>query len=188
LQANDLLTTRQRTEALHKEEVAMTRNLLATMAVATLVTAGAFAQETTLQPAPAPATPPATEQIAPPTILEGQAHLTTNFIGETVYDGIGDDAQNIGDVNDLVFDKDGKVESIVIGVGGFLGIGEKNVALEYGKARWAERDGDRWVIVEATKEELDAMPAFDRTPYDPAPALAPEATGSTTPAPTAPAQ
>jgi sporulation protein YlmC with PRC-barrel domain len=167
----------------------MMRNLLATTAVAMLVVVGALAQETTTQPAPTtPATPPATEQMAPPTILEGKDHLASNFIGEAVFNGTGQEAQNVGDVNDLVFDKDGKVESIVVGVGGFLGIGEKNVAMEYGKVKWAERDGDRWVVVEATKEALDAMPAFDRTPYDPAPAPAPEATGSTTPAPSAPAQ
>lgn len=91
-------------------------------------------------------------------------------------------------MNDLVFDKDGKLESLVIGVGGFLGMGQKNVAMEYGKAKWAERDGDRWVVVEATKEELDALPDFNRTLYDPTPPPAPEATGSITPAPTAPAQ
>lgn len=167
----------------------MIRNLLAATAVATLVAAGALAQETTTQPAPAaPATPPATEPTAPPTIVEGKAHLASNFIGETVYSGTGNDAQNIGSVNDLVIDKDGKVESLVIGVGGFLGIGAKNVAMEYDKAKWAERDGDRWVIIEATKESLEALPDFDRRPYDPPPAPAPEATGSTTPAPTAPAQ
>jgi sporulation protein YlmC with PRC-barrel domain len=165
----------------------MIRKLLVTTTMATLVASGAFAQETTTQPAPvAPATPPATEQMAPPTILEGKERVASNFIGETVYNGTGPKAQNVGDVNDLVFDKDGKVESIVIGVGGFLGMGEKSVAIEYGKAKWAERGGARWVVVEATKEQLDAMPAFDRTPYDPAPA--PMATGSTTPAPTAPAQ
>ena len=61
----------------------MIRNLMATAAVATLVAAGALAQETTPQPAPtAPATPPATEQMAPPTMLEGKDHLASNFIGE----------------------------------------------------------------------------------------------------------
>jgi hypothetical protein len=65
---------------------------------------------------------------------------------------------------------------------------DSTVAIEYGKVKWAERDGDRWVVVEATKEELEALPVFDRMPYDPAPAPAPEATGSITPAPTAPAQ
>ena len=42
--------------------------------------------------------------------------------------------QNIGDVNDIVLTKDGKAQSLVIGVGGFLGMGEKNVAYDFAKA------------------------------------------------------
>jgi sporulation protein YlmC with PRC-barrel domain len=166
----------------------MIRNLLAATAVVTVIAAGAFAQETTPQPTPAdPATPAPMEQAAP-AVAPAEGHLATNLVGEMVYNGTGDDAQNIGDVNDLVIEKDGKVKSIVIGVGGFLGLGEKSVEMAYDKIEWAEREGDRWIVVAGTKEELDALPAFDRTPYDPVPAPAPEATGATTPAPTAPAQ
>ena len=42
---------------------------------------------------------------------------------------IGADDQKIGDVSDILFDKDGKIEAYVVGVGGFLGIGAKDVAL-----------------------------------------------------------
>lgn len=144
----------------------MIRNLLATTAVATLLATGAFAQNAT-QPAPAQA--PAVEPAAPaaPMAMAG-AHLATKIIGEKVYNGTGDEAQNIGGVNDLVVSKDGKVESIVIGVGGFLGIGEKNVALNYGDIKWAEKDGDRWIVVDATKDQLESMPAFDRAAFAPA--------------------
>lgn len=159
----------------------MIRNLLATTAVATLVATGAFAQT---QPAPAEPVAPATEQTAPATI-PGEGNLATNVIGEAVYNGAAEDAQNIGDVNDLVIGSDGKVTSVVIGVGGFLGVGEKSVEMPYDKIEWTERNGDRWIVVAATKEELDALPAFDRSPYDPAPA--PDATGSTAPAPMEPA-
>jgi sporulation protein YlmC with PRC-barrel domain len=157
----------------------MIRNLLATTAVATLLASGAYAQT---QPAPADPAAPATEQPAP--VVPAEGHLATNLIGETVYNGTGEDAENIGDVNDLVVGKEGDVESIIIGVGGFLGMGEKNVALEFDKIEWAEKDGDRWIVVAATKDELNALPAFDRKPYDPQ--LAPAtATDMTAPAPTA---
>ena len=62
----------------------------------------------------------------------------------------------------------GKVASIVIGVGGFLGIGEKNVALNFSDIDWAEKEGDRWIVVNATKEQLQSMPAFDRNAFGPA--------------------
>ena len=110
----------------------MIRNLLATTALATLVATAAYAQQ---DPAPAPATAPAetTQPAAPATRRSSKAdgYLATNMIGESVYNGTGDTAENIGDVNDIVIAKDGMVQSVVVGVGGFLGIGEKNVAIEF---------------------------------------------------------
>ncbi|MET0277476.1 MAG: PRC-barrel domain-containing protein [Pseudorhodoplanes sp.] len=52
--------------------------------------------------------------------------LTSNFIGVDV---IGPDNQKIGDIVDVLFEKNGNVVGYVVGVGGFLGIGAKNVAL-----------------------------------------------------------
>jgi len=146
----------------------MIRKLLATTALATLVATGAMAQDAT---APAATTPPtaATEQPAAPAV-RADGHLASNIIGETVYNGTAEDAQNIGKVTDLVLDKDGNVESAVIGVGGFLGLGAKDVTFDFDKMQWAEKDGDRWLIADVTKEALEAQPAFDSTPYKPAPA------------------
>lgn len=42
---------------------------------------------------------------------------------------VGANDERIGDVNDVLIDKNGKVDALVVGVGGFLGIGEKDVAL-----------------------------------------------------------
>ncbi|MCK9550135.1 PRC-barrel domain-containing protein [Aquamicrobium sp.] len=146
----------------------MIRKLLATTALATLVATGAMAQDAT---APATTTPPtaATEQPAAPAV-RADGHLASNIIGETVYNGTAEDAQNIGKVTDLVLDKDGNVETAVIGVGGFLGLGAKDVTFDFDKMQWAEKDGDRWLIADVTKEALEAQPAFDSTPYKPAPA------------------
>jgi sporulation protein YlmC with PRC-barrel domain len=157
----------------------MIRNLLATTAIATLLSTAAYAQDTT---APAPATPaPATEAApAEAPVERADGHLATNLIGETVYNGTGDDAENIGEVNDIVIGSNGEIESLVVGVGGFLGIGEKNVAVNYAEVDWAERDGDRWLVVPTTKEQLEAQADFDRRAYDPAPAT----TAGTEPAPT----
>jgi len=52
--------------------------------------------------------------------------LSSNLMGMDV---VGPDDAKIGDVTDLLFEKDGKVVAYVVGVGGFLGIGQKNVAL-----------------------------------------------------------
>ena len=171
----------------------MIRKLLITTAAAALMAGGAYAQT---QPAPAQPAAEAPAVQAPLAKADGQ--LATNIIGETVYNGTGDTAENIGDVNDLVIGADGAIEQMIVGVGGFLGIGEKNVAVDYKTAEWAEKNGDRWLVVGMSKEELGAAPAFDPTPYEPAqPVAAAEpaapaapadnSTTAMTPAPAAPA-
>jgi PRC-barrel domain len=45
-------------------------------------------------------------------------------------DVLGPDNAHIGNVNDMLFDKQGKILGLIVGVGGFLGIGEKNVAID----------------------------------------------------------
>jgi len=144
----------------------MIRKLLATTAVATLVATGAMAQ------APAPSAPGGqmTSEPATPLVKKAEGHLATNLIGESVYNGTGDDAQNIGTVNDLVIDTENRIQAIVIGVGGFLGIGQKDVALEFSLVDWAERDGDQFLVVDTNADALRALPEFDRDAYEPQPA------------------
>lgn len=145
----------------------MIRNLLATTAIATLVASGAMAQTTA--PTTDPSAPAAGQQQEPMTI-HADGHLASNVIGETVYNGTGEQAENIGDVTDVVLSDDGQVQALVVGVGGFLGIGQKEVALEYDIAEWSEQqDGERWLIVETTRDALEALPEFDRSAYRPMP-------------------
>jgi sporulation protein YlmC with PRC-barrel domain len=154
----------------------MIRNLLATTAIATLVATGAFAQTpapTTTDPAaPAPgaATPGATAAPETPMVIKAEGNLASNIIGETVYNGTGDDAENIGEVNDIIISQDGNIEAVVIGVGGFLGIGQKDVAIEYDLVKWEERDNDRYLVVETSREALEAQQEFDEAAYRPMPA------------------
>lgn len=161
----------------------MIQKLLATTAIVTLLAGSAYAQETTT---PAPAAPaPMTDEAAQAPVQAADGHLASNLMGETVYNGTGDDAENIGSVNDLVIGSSGTIDQIIVGVGGFLGLGEKNVALNFGEIDWAERDGDRWIVVNATKEQLEGQPEFDMRPYQVAPAttaMAPAGTDGATPA------
>ena len=156
----------------------MIRNFLATTAITTLVATGAFAQDATT-PAPEPADPapmtdtaPATDQAAPESdqaaqapAMAGEGNLASMIIGETVYNGTGDDAENIGEVKDIVIGEDGSMQAVVVGVGGFLGIGAKEVAVDFAQLDWAERDGDRWLVAPMTKEQLDAAAAYDESSY-----------------------
>jgi len=100
----------------------MIRNLLATTALATLVSTGVYAQDAT---APADPAAPATQTAPAQPVVQADGFLVTDLIGENVYNGTGEEAEKIGDVNDLVIASDGSVESIIVGVGGFLVIGQK---------------------------------------------------------------
>jgi len=135
----------------------MIRTLLATTALATLVTTGAFAQTA---PAPAPAeTAPMTQDAGKMATMDG--HLASNLIGENVYNGTGDDAQNIGDVNDLVISNDGSVQSVIVGVGGFLGMGEREVALAWSDLQ-ISNNGEQ-VMVNMTKDQMKGLPEYKYT-------------------------
>lgn len=142
----------------------MIRTLLATTAIATLIATGALAQ-TAPAPMQSPAAAPET-----PMIIRAEGALASNIIGKAVYNGTGDDAENIGSVSDLVISPDGSVEAIVVGVGGFLGLGQKMVALQYDLVEWTERDNDRYLVVETTADALRALQDFDRSAYQPMPA------------------
>lgn len=152
----------------------MIRNLLATTAIATIVATGAYAQTTTPTTTQDPAATTTTQAPAAPQQVEmvkrADGFLANNLIGQSVYNGIGDDAENIGDINDLVISPEGDVQAVVIGVGGFLGIGQKDVAIEYDLVSWQERDGQEWLVVETTADALKAQEEFDTAAYEPQPA------------------
>jgi PRC-barrel domain len=111
------------------------RLMISTVAVA-MVTGSALAQETTTAPAPAVTPAPTTMPAKPQVVTQQTAdHVTQQTADQWLAskfkgtDVIGTDNGKIGDVNDVLFDHDGKVLAYIVGVGGFLGIGSKDVAL-----------------------------------------------------------
>ncbi len=87
--------------------------------------------------------------------------LASQFVGQAVINQTG---QNIGDINDLLFDKTGRISTAVIGVGGFLGMGEKSVAIPFGSLSFtADGTGKRVVTIPFSKEQLQAAPSFQPT-------------------------
>ena len=132
----------------------MLKKLMITTAIGGLMIGSAFAEgDKAMSPAPAakstemkqPSSPPATTASPSATTPSPSAsvspsassakfvnsqrqdqYLASKFKGTDV---IGADDKKIGDVSDILFAKDGKIEAYVVGVGGFLGIGSKEVAL-----------------------------------------------------------
>jgi sporulation protein YlmC with PRC-barrel domain len=138
----------------------------------------AFAQATT---APTPTTPPAAapHAAAPAATAPTVPHATatapasqtataqasrhmrddqiraSKLIGASVYDP---NDQKIGAVDELVLNPDGKVADIVIGVGGFLGAGEKRVAVPMADLKRGKNDH---FVLAATKDSLKQMANFE---------------------------
>jgi sporulation protein YlmC with PRC-barrel domain len=126
--------------------------LLASAFAASLIAASAagFAQSPSA---------PGTDQFV---TVQPQGHwLASQFIGQPVTNQAG---ETIGDINDVLFDKSGRMATVVIGVGGFLGIGEKNVAIPFGTLNFtAAPQGKRVVSVPLSKERLQSAPEFKAT-------------------------
>lgn len=143
----------------------MLKTLKTTTALVAMLAAGAaVAQDAT------PATATETSVSAPTSILaSGYAvtdkdNLATEIIGKQVYSSAAADAEHIGDVNNIVVGTNGQIAAVIIGVGGFLGIGEKNVAVNYSELQWvtAEDNSERFVLP-TTKDALEAAPDFETT-------------------------
>ncbi len=62
-------------------------------------------------------------------------YRASKFTGINIYNN---NDENVGEVNEVMVDKDGSIRAVVIGVGGFLGIGEKNVALPFKSIQWVD--------------------------------------------------
>ncbi|MFZ0568868.1 MAG: PRC-barrel domain-containing protein [Rhodomicrobium sp.] len=88
------------------------------------------------------------------------AWLVGNLWNKSVYNQSG---KQIGDLKDVLIAPDGKIQALVIGVGGFLGLGEKNVAVDY---NYLEKNGSikpNRITLNMTEQELRSAPTFNRT-------------------------
>jgi sporulation protein YlmC with PRC-barrel domain len=101
--------------------------------------------------------------------------IVNDLLGAPVYSSGADDAQEIGKVNDLIVTADGDINAVVIGVGGFLGIGEKNVAVDYLSLEYTMAADNTWRwVLPTTAEALEAAPEFIwEDPRAPAPVMDP---------------
>ncbi len=115
------------------------RHIAATSLGFALLTATAIAQTSAPSPSAPAATPaPATETTkVPANNLAGQGKWrATKLIGVDIY---GPDDKKVGDVTEVLFDKTGKIEMVTVGVGGFLGMGSKDVAIPFEQVNWSDK-------------------------------------------------
>ena len=84
--------------------------------------------------------------------------LTSDLMDATVYNAQG---EKVGEIDDAIVSLGGTVDGVVIGVGGFLGIGEKHVAVEMQQLSiQMDENNEPQLIIDTTKEALEAAPEF----------------------------
>src|ERR1700747_3919691 len=114
------------------------KKLLAGVALCAALVSGAYA---------------ATTMTAAPT----ESWTVTNYYKQAVYDPKN---SKIGDIDDVLLDKSGKVTGLVLGVGGFLGAGEKDVIVPFTAVKTTKKNDKWWLTLDETKDDLKSAPGF----------------------------
>jgi sporulation protein YlmC with PRC-barrel domain len=165
------------------------RSFLAVALLGAAVIGGsAFAQST--QPADR-AAPAATSRPSDAKMALKGSWRASKLMGLNVYNEAN---EKLGDINELLVDKSGKIEAVVIGIGGFLGMGEHDIAVSMDKLKFVEepvrtssttardtttgaastntanRNANDWVpdhaVMSGNKEQLKALPQFKYSDYN----------------------
>ena len=71
--------------------------------------------------------------------------------------------KKIGAVDDLILTSSGQINKAVIGVGGFLGVGQKEVVVPFADLKIVAQKGAQELVLDRTKEQLKSAPSYDKT-------------------------
>jgi sporulation protein YlmC with PRC-barrel domain len=136
-----------------QRNIEMKVNLATASAIALVMSIGAAAaQQSTTAPLP-----PASQTSAMAEFMvavPAGAVTVTNWYKQNVYDMGG---VKIGDVSDvLISPADGKISAVIVGVGGFLGMGQKDVGVSFGSVKHGLKDGKVHLTINTTKAALSS--------------------------------
>ena len=125
------------------------KNVIAIAAGLSLAATAAFAQ---------PATSGRAEILSS---VPSRSVTVTDWYKQSVYDPSD---SKIGDVQDVLVSPDGRATTLIVAVGGFLGVGEKDVAVPFASVKHTMKDKKIYLTMDTTKEALKAAPGmkYDR--------------------------
>ena len=102
------------------------------------------------------------------TSVPSSSLTVTDWYKQDVYDQSN---TKIGQVKDVLVGQDGQVSALIVGVGGFLGAGEKDVAVSFNTVKATKKDNKIYLTMNTTKDALKAAPGFkydsDKTAWVP---------------------
>jgi sporulation protein YlmC with PRC-barrel domain len=90
--------------------------------------------------------------------FDAQGHMAGSaLIGAKIHN---DNKDSVGSINDIYLDDSGKVQAVVVSVGGFLGVGSKNVAVKWDDIKYGKDGKSLMLTTSLTKDALKAMPDY----------------------------
>lgn len=101
------------------------------------------------------ATTGATAQLL--TTLPQHQTSVSNWYDQNVYD---QQENKLGEIKDMLLDREGRVQAVIVSVGGFLGMGEKDVAVPFDAVNTAQRENKWWLTMNVNKDQLRSAPGF----------------------------
>jgi hypothetical protein len=84
-------------------------------------------------------------------VVPGNSVTVTDWYKQTIYDP--SDAK-IDDIKDVLIDQNGKISALIVGVGNFLGVSEKDVAVSFNAVKMTQKNGKNFLIMNTTKDDL----------------------------------
>lgn len=132
---------------------------MAALALMCVATTAGFAQTTA---APIPDKTMADPALFAATHQAETDWLATGYLNHTVF---GAKDEKLGKVIDILFDANGKPLAVIVAVGGFLGIGEKNIAIAFPAMKVVSKNGAKELHLDVTTAQLKGATRF--VPYKP---------------------
>ena len=111
----------------------------------------------TAQAAPAPAGTESSPQPAPPTTTVLDTWEAQGILGRSVRSAANED---MGRIVDVIVDRSGQARAVVIDFGGFLGVGSRKVAVDWGALRVAPVGKDAPITLDFTRDQVKAAPEY----------------------------
>jgi sporulation protein YlmC with PRC-barrel domain len=98
-----------------------------------------------------------TPDFAPAGSTPSKDFTVSNYYKQNVYDKSDN---KIGTIDDVLIDKEGRITTLMIGVGGFLGAGEKDVATKFQSVQLTKKNDKWYLVMDADKDALKNAPGF----------------------------
>lgn len=99
-------------------------------------------------------------------VIGARVYVTENETGPFVIEDGEQEWDDIGEINEIILTRDGEVQSVIVGVGGFLGIGERDVAVNMDQIQFVsdgEDSDDYFLVVNAAAADVEQAPEYERT-------------------------